>query len=296
MALQSFNEIAGRGVDGGEDMNRTYRKKFQVVSNAMNEDAAAVRAYALTQIPLFTPFPTDGGSLLVGVAADQDEENPFLWTATLRWSALTLTSRSSNAARSDPAQRNENPLARPPRVRLTTERFQIAPDYDFDGNPVMNSAKDRFSDAVLRWVSRPVVTISRNKTTFPTVAWRNWINTVNKTSFLGFEPGEAMLVDLNDDRQFEGNVYFHEVTGVWHIAQGFDRFTWQPHVLDAGYQEIVAGKKQKIMLPGGVEPSSPVRLNGSGRRLAPDDAAPNASQFVDFTFYDEAEHNDLGLI
>ncbi len=296
MAITSFNEIPGRGVDGGEDMNRSYRAKYRLYSDAMTETATTVRAYVLALVPLFTPFPTDSGSILVGVQADQDEENPFMWIVTLKYSALSLTSRSSNAAKSDPAQRNENPLARPPRVKLGNERFQIAPFYDINGDPILNSAKDFFSDPVMRYVSRPTISISRNKATFDIVTWRTWTNTVNSASFLGFEPGEVMLVDLSADRQFENNIYFYEVSAVFHVAQLFDRFNWQPRVLDCGYQEIVAGKKQKITLPGGVEPSTPVRLNGTGGKLTPDDAAANLSVFRSFEFYYEADFNTLGLV
>lgn len=323
MSIVSVDEIGGRSKDFSEDMSRKYVKRFRVVSDVMNESESVIEGAA--GLPaLFDPHPTDAGSLLISFTLDQDEEEPFFWTVECRYSPLTFgSSGGSNIARSDPAQRTEDPLARPAVITLDSDPYEKPAVRDIDGLPIVNSANDRFDPPLMKQASRPTFTISKNVASVDYLAWRTAHNTINSATYLGFTAGTLMLVKLSYRSQFENDLYFFECTAAFAGAVEDDELygsgllpaplSWQPRVLDEGYhcyevRNLAAQSgggsgggfefrnvKVKMLLQGGTEPSHPLRLDGTGFRLD-DDAELEDSVYKQFNIYRTMDFATLGLL
>lgn len=295
-------EVASRKLDSGEDMNRKFTRTYMVRSDSPVESELVVRDAPGIPLP-FSVFPTDLGCLVTSRVPSQIADNPYLWTVEVTWSALSLTSRAANAARSDPAQRNENPLARPPRLSFDTEDYQEPFDRDLNGVPIRNTANDLFDPPLTRDAARPTFTISRNFISPDLSNWERFHNTVNSDYFLIWAPGVVKCKKISIQSQFEDNKYFYEKTATFQIAKkikinGTVYQDWKFRPLNNGFQELVDGffdgkVKQSIVMADGTKPTVPQLLNDDGGLLPlgsdPIYAGP-------FECYDEANFYELGFL
>jgi hypothetical protein len=296
MAVLSVFEVDGREVERTDDMNRRITRQYQIRCSLPDEEEASVLIGSGMPV-ILAPHPTVPQLRCTSVKVKQHTDNdPFVWTATVAWQSLILR-RSAKNNSSDPSQRDPNPLQRPPILSFTTERFQRPVFKDKKGKAVVNSAGDPFETPLLVDDFRPTVTISRNVASWSITEWRNAINCVNDSPFLGFDIGDVKLADLTGQSQFENNQYFYTKTGVFHVTNDTEN-GWLAEVLDCGYQKLLSVDadgheiKREIFLAGGTKPSSPVQLDGTGgvlgRGLDP--------VFREFTLYDSYDFDSLGLI
>ncbi len=296
MAVISVDEIDGREVSREENMNRSINRKYRIRCDIPNEEEAIV-LIGSGMPAILAPHPTVPVLRCTSVRVTQQTDNdPYVWIASVSWKAIVLN-RTPSATNSDPSKRNENPLLRPAIFSFTTEKFQRPmqrdrPRTDFPtGKPILNSAHDFFEQPLMKDDFRPTITIVKNVATWSIPTWRKAINKLNLTDFLGFGPGELKIADMTASEQFENDQPYYAKTTVIHCASEEDG-DWVSHVLDCGYQKLVAGKKKEIFLDGGTKPSSPVRLDGSGAVLA----EASDSVFLDFELYGYTEYADLSII
>lgn len=276
---------------------REYSRVFEVTTdNPADGPVSAMANAAVTLgIPLFgSSHPEDAGAVVSEITPTQDSESPTRWTVRVRYSSdLKAPDAVQPGDPSDgggappgsenaPGDRPENPLARPPMWKFafqqTQEAFRTGYKYDLvTGAPlvgsvdILNSAGLPFDPPVTVEVSRPLVTVTVNRSRWSLPRAVDLIDSVNLKAWQGCNPRVVRCIGVDAESAFENGISYWRIT--YQFALKYD--TWDLRVLDAGYMERdYSGesnggvtKLKKIMDEWGREASDPVPLNGNGRRL-----------------------------
>ena len=177
----------------------------------------------------------------------------------------------------DPAE--TDPFTITPRM----ERIELPMEVDLDGNPVRNSAGQKFDTPPMLELYYPVFTIGRTEYSNPCRRMVDFTNRVNGAPFWGFAPGQVCMKSVmpstsvtwgtpawNVQYEIAINIYFPFLD------------LWQLEILDAGLQKINTSTNGfeatftpliAILDDQGKEITQPVPLDGNGQRL-PKDADP----------------------
>jgi hypothetical protein len=159
----------------------------------------------------------------------------------------------------------KNPLTEPIKISGSFAQFTKIVDYDINGTPIVNSAKDPFTDPCEIDDSRFVLSITKNEASMNASLAYQFRDAVNATPFFGAGPGQVKVagISFNSEESEEFGTYW-PTTYQFH----FDPRGFQKSFLDQGFREIVAGKAQTILVQG-VPVTEAKLLNGQGRVLAP---------------------------
>jgi hypothetical protein len=302
VSVISVQPVSGREFSGDESLTRTNVRKYRIICDSRTEEELTVAAQS-GMPAILTAHPTLAGLRCTGVRVIQDEENPYLWVGTVTWSSLTIRGgglggqAGASNQHSDPGQRQENPLDRPAIMSFGSERFQRAVMRDLDGKAVVNSAGDPFEQGVMADDFRPTITVTKNVEDWNIVNWWKATNSINETPWLNFAPDSVRLVSITGEERHENDVHFFAKVCQFHVASYYEE-DWHAYPLDCGYHELIPPgggvgppKRQAIVLPGSITPSSPVKLDGNGRVLATN-ADP---KYIKFRIYRRYEFNNLDL-
>jgi hypothetical protein len=291
VAVAHFREITGRTGGDDKDRNKRYTRTFQILTDTTTDGAKQVLAF------VFVPklgavweevdaagvvVATDPEAFAVDRRADQtNKDHPCDWLVTVEYAG------------------REDPVSEPPEVSWSCVKYQVQTQRDADDVWAVNSAGDPYEGGLTRDRSRMVVTIRKNVLFWDPQAALAYLDTLNEQMFLpvahppGFLPGLCKLSDIGADavwREKRDSVLYWKRTAKVEI----DLYGWQAKILDAGFHEKldtpvtvfgVAVKRRDIMLPGGGKPSSPVPLNGAGKKLA-HDGTPVFNQFSPYELAD----------
>ena len=192
-----------------------------------------------------------------------------------------------------------DPTTWPIRVSYASKSFEKAVETDQHGEPIRNSAGDRYETPVTIDDSRDIITVRRNELvrTFDRTIPSRFRDTVNASPWNGYDTHTVKCTGITtSDEQYDSNnqVYYYEVTYVFEVIkldpdqspQG-----WAKYLLDQGYQSVDgSGKKGPILLKG--EPASdPQLLDGSGAVLA----SGGSPVYDTWDVYPEADFSFFGL-
>jgi hypothetical protein len=102
----------------------------------------------------------------------------------------------------------------------------------------------------------------------------SFVNTCNDNFYLGCPPYTVRCTGWSGE--------FNEQTQTWSISVEFlyKENGWWIEYIDAGFNEIVGGRRKAIVDALGHPVSTPVPLDGLGTALAPNDIAPNALTII----------------
>jgi hypothetical protein len=305
MAIIGFAEIwdpRDAGVHGR--FVRDYQRSFKYQTDAATDSQLQILLYPLTP-RLFTPYAgqdgfVDLGAICYQVDAAQDEDDPFFWKATAHYSSdLSHIAEMADKGSTNPlsgnsiggrgAQGFENPLLRPPKIKWGQAKFQKAVTQDTNGDPIVNSALERFDPPVEIDDSRPTLEITRNEPTYQQALAMKYRDAVNSDPFFGFGIGTVKVDSITADFRWENGYGYWEVSYVFHIRPE----KWNPtEILDCGFYHLdAAGKPAAIRDAVGSNLSAPVLLDGKGQQLQPG-AKP---VFIPFDFYEIQPFADLHL-
>lgn len=201
-----------------------------------------------------------------------NEIAPLCWHVTVEY------------GRYDPALNAENPLNQVPEVSTDFAQFEEICEFDLDGNPIVNSAGDKFADPVVRDQSRPLFRISRNEASYdPMLAWM-YKDTVNKDVFFGSDPGTVKCSHISARRQYDPTVGIY-----WTVSYEFhvDPNGWIKRIGDLGINYL-DGTSLKPILIQGVPCQIPQALDGSGGVLERPVDSSNAV-ILEFPVYPETD-------
>jgi hypothetical protein len=277
VAILSVLDITGRKGKDDDGMKREHTRLLRARCDRMDHTPADILAD--DRVPRkFQLCPWDLSALCASREAVQDAEDPFVWLCTLEY-------RSRLRGKTDPAQRQENPLDRPAEVDVDWEQFQRTTAEDIDGKTILNSAGDPPVDGVQVDDNRPLLTITRNQASFDLSLAIIYYDAVNTDPFLIFQP-DTLKIRLKARHQFENEVFFWRVTASLHCRR--ERYEadaaghqvqvggWKFRLLDQGYRAFdlaeagLPDRKARTILDKstGQPVSHPALLDGKGNELA----------------------------
>lgn len=165
-------------------------------------------------------------------------------------------------------EEEEDPFARPTqyRWRPVTQSEQV--DIDADGNPILNSAGDPFSNPLQGFLNTYILEATRNEPAFNAPMAVQYQNTVNADAFTlagnTIQPGEALCTGIFPQSSYTLSQEYVEVTYQFEIRErltlnGGARVTAHVfRVLDQGRQAFIHGLKKVAIYNtngDGAEPS-----------------------------------------
>lgn len=309
MSVFSVVEVWGPRQGGYNELaQRDYTRGFQVRTTSQNDGVtvagSAVDPNTGIAIPKVFSFYTDQngnvdkGAFVRSVEPKQDQDDPYTWLVTVRYSSLigrlNLGRHNDSAEAAQKGQTDQNPLNRPTVIRLQTQNGTRIVHYDLKGRLIANSAGQPLPSKQLD-DSRLLLTFSKNLAASNFGQAGQYKDAVNSASFFGFGPDEVKCVAI--EQQFN-----------WENAQGYWKFDYSflirtettPNatgwaideiIPDQGWYQLDANSKpQKINDNTGGTPSGPFPLDGNGKVAAVGKGANLA-----FTFYNRLDLNALGL-
>ena len=270
----------------GMDAKREYVRKFKVQYD--NYQAGSVDVSVAPGIPsLFSlyidPFggSADFGARCYDVQAIQDEEDPFLWLVTAKYSSGERSRYSkAHPEKGDSSQQDQNPLNRPAiivwgsrKLQKVVERCskmdnmsaqQLAPG----GTAfLLNSAGDPFDPPITIEDTLPTLTIIRNEATFDPGLPVQYHDAVNIDTFWGAPPYCAKIESITGRSNTQNNMSFYEVTYEIHFTRWNPPVEkgWLIQVCDRGFYAGVGQNRHRIVSPlDGTAVVSPAQLDGNG--------------------------------
>lgn len=247
---------------------RTYVESYLVQTNNLLTDEVAV---------LLAPGIPRIGTIYVGadgvldtrvatareVTANNREDSPYFWDVIVNYSNRT----------EDPAKHTPDPVQRRPSVSWTNQLQTIVSPSDLNGDAIVNSAGEKFSDPPEENEIIQVYHVSRTEDFDPNPALgATFVDSVNQHTFMGiYPPGYAKCTKLDSKERFENNRYYYDTDYDISCRSPLKPYGWQPYILDQGMhtKDPITGKPRAIFDDKTGQPiQSPVLLDGNGQLLA----------------------------
>ena len=303
MALVSCFELwDGNGGSADKDGKARYTRRWEIRTDDPLDGPKTVSAHP--DIPARgSPYVTDTESDPLALAQDaqveRSSEDPTLWYVSVTYQssfdwptgiqpAGAEPSPGSGAAGGsgsapEPGEQEENPLNRPPVWRCSFQTTQKVAEKTFAGNAILNAAGLPFDPPLMRDVSYPVITLTRNQANPPDE--RLLQDAVNDAEWCGRPERSVRVTGLEYGPKYENGTAFFEVTYQLSIKYP----NWDFEVLNAGYTELSGGAWVAITDANGRPPTEPVPLDVAGAKLDPDDDPT----FLTFRIYPERDFGTL---
>lgn len=278
MAYTLFSEVSeGRTASVDQKFNRTYTRVFLVRTS----DATYGPAYAASHpsLPIiFAAHNEDATAYCLSLSPSQDQGDPTLWRITANYGYNIDAPSAASAPSGDPAvetqqtgqapaDRVENPLARPRDYSVSTTSYPLGVTYDRNNNLIKNSADDPYLPPAEIVRGGANITVGLNSTSSPSAAWIAAIGSINASSYtIGPYVIGTALVKLNSvsaNLVYENNVSYWR----WTLSFEYRPSGWAYVVADMGMFKKVSGTRKPIDY-NGVNVTVPVNLDGAGLPLA----------------------------
>lgn len=268
MSIVEVHELAGRTSTLNWKFQRTYTRKWIVISSTRFEDPITVET--ASGIPLVqAAYPTDPFALVTDKSAAQQADMKT-WVVTVNY---------NTSFDQDPANFVEDPLSRPAVFEADFERTTRAFQFDKDGDPILATNGLPYDPPLEADVSPLTITITKNQASGSVAAQAALQDVINSDAFLGFGVRQLKLRVSAKQKQDNGILYFE-----WKYTLSHNPFGWRKKVLDMGYHyKDSDGELVKARDVYGDPVASPVLLDGFGGFL-PDGGTP---VFNEFKFYQE---------
>tara|TARA_R100000808_G_scaffold7070_1_gene20810 strand:- start:23149 stop:24093 length:945 start_codon:yes stop_codon:yes gene_type:complete len=311
MALTVTETWSGQTGNLDSELVKTYARTFRVIATA---GETVVDVGNATGIPtLWEQHPYDSHCWCDKVNVKRIANSRQVWEVT-----TTYTNKFDEDDKDD-----DNPLNRPWKLSWSSQSFQKvaergikretidatgatvvnAPAGNVEG-PIVNSAGDGFDPPVQIEGSDWQVVAKKNIATVPTwlMDYRDAINASGITiAGISFGSQELRISGMSIGEytvENEIGYYPFEIT----INQKSE--TWMRELLDQGTHEIrvinangqSTESRMRIVDKAGQHVTEPVRLDGSGQKLTPDNADIDKSIFIRYQVYlKEKDFSALGL-
>lgn len=295
MTVTFINEIEERGAEYQETFNlatdeqeRTYTRAWRIRTDDATDDAYEVILAGRTGTPP-NAVPAQWASF------DDSHETHYLakrFRARKDGDRFTWIVEAEYGLCIDPTQE-------PALIRRSTGQTEWAIEQDVTGAAIANTAGDPFDPPVTVPAGHLVFVVTKNISSVdgPNVV-ANYLFRTNSATFYGHLPGLVWLADFSDAAAFRNAVHYRETSWTFHVRPGGNALRardWHARPLNCGYRQkkVISGVSQLVMIrgPDGQPVSSPALLALDGTKLA----AGGTPNFRDFTVYDTADFNDLGI-
>lgn len=300
MGIEKVQFAAGsRGGTLNSLYQRTYRLKFLVETDARTVGAKSVLAAKDPGYNPTTPVPgtyipavgntfSDGddvdlGSFVQSLSAEEDGDSGVQWVVTADYGPY------------DSSVFGPDPTLWPIRVSWSGTKMERVVWFDINGDPIVNSAGDRYEDPVTIDETRVTLLVRKN---ILVSAWDVTLpylynDAINQYDWNGF-PAYAVKCGsiTTSDEQYDSynQIWYYTVTFPFEL----DRNKWKKDQLDQGFAELDSSSppRQKLILDAKGQPvGEAVPLDGSGHRLETGD--PPVKN--EYDVYDEIDFAGLNL-
>jgi hypothetical protein len=282
MAVMDVREVFDEREGADEDQGSRYQRVFLARTDNPWDGARTVLNHPL--IPRRYSYYSSGSELDLAAICKRVRAIPYDSARTF-WKVI-----AEYDTHLDPAQQEPNPLNRPPEIKYFTIQYTIPAIEDKDGNPIQNSAHERFDPPAERQVSHLAFTAAR--AVLDPGSRLEVVDTVNSTPWWGAAARRWRCNHVEAELQYE-RIDDDTTIAYWWTVLTFERHrkNWDLSILDQGFSEVVQGERIKIRDDHDDPVSEAVNLDGAGRVLPAD--AP--AVFLSFRVYDELDFNALGL-
>lgn len=268
---------------------REYQRSFIVIFDDYHDGGASAIAYVGQQFgaAINEPYSRggtefDGNSICRKVEASPYQDQPHIFQVVAEY---------SNEPDSGGGQ---DPVARPVEIRWTLNKTTRPLEKDvITGEPVVNSAGEKFEEPPFVDHSRLVLQYTRNEASFNPQLALSFADKVNSATWNGFAPRKVKVSNIGADIQYEGFFVF------WKVMYEFEFSNlekgWVLEVLDVGYRGYTAvdgegngiGNKVEFQDERGISFSKPSFLSNG--------ALSDSPSFIDFNGYDETSFGPLNI-
>jgi hypothetical protein len=292
MAVDEVTEIwNGRTAEHDMGNVRSYLRVFRVHTNNMQDGPLQLSAILLGLPTLFTPYVDSYGQTDPGALAQRyrprNTDDPFTWEVQVDYSSALvhyhspvhrgLSGRTGRAEQANKGQEDQNPLNRPPVIRVSLAKYQQEIYTSADTPPLLiqNSAGDPFDPPVLADKTRFVVTYDRNEATLNAVAMALYQDATNADTFWQQSPA-SWKINVTAESAFENGLYYWRKTYTLELRTDVGRIGGQPvflgwmrQIVDRGLRELKGGKRVVCLDANAHAVTSPVNLDGAGHQQDP---------------------------
>jgi len=282
MSVVSVQEdFDGRQGDIALEGVRNYTRVFNVRTNSVSDSGATI--FNATGVPiLWSVHPDDSWAKVIKKSARQGEDANW-WQVTVDYSTKLPI---------DPDEAAESPLARPPKVRIGTNKFSRIITEDVNGDAIVNSAGQPFEGGYEVSDSRATLSISWNVSaaSFNYITLTDLQNKINSDTYLGYSAGKLLVTDVSaDGPTLENDVLFWACSVSLEIKNDEDGWA-VTKVLDQGYMQLGDGGEPELIRDASGQPVTQMKLlDGVGTEL-PNGGTP---VFLEFAMYDAATFGDV---
>jgi hypothetical protein len=262
---------------------RTHRINglAQTTGGKVNESSSRAVLQSNKIPTLFSPHPEDPGATCRGRSAKQGNLSPNQWDVTLDYS--TETPKAEDAP--------ENPLEKRVIWSYVGNKITRIVDKDTDGKAVLNTAFDAPDPAIEVPATIPVWQAVANEANDPAQKKLDFEDKINSAEFRGMAAGTCRLAQLTATEETKNNITYWKVTYLFE----YKRTGWQPKPLSQGFNQIIGGKKVRILDEKNVPVSVPWPLNIAGIAYDKAELEEGASFSYNVNAYYTANFSELGL-
>lgn len=281
-----FGTCEGKADDKG---HVEYTRVFMVLFDGPQPDAQA--AGGAPGIPtIFSPYPSDFRARAKEVTPKQRSDDPSVYDVTVKFGSIT----------EDERQKQDNPLAKPPRVTWGHTQFQNIVEQAYlvtNGNKadslssICNSAGVPFDPPQEADASRLSLSVIYNLPFVPTwiLDYQDAVNendiTIEGVSFA------ARTLKCNvsvSEWMVENDVTYRQVTLQLQARQE----TWDIQIVDRGFSQLVnTTTLEPLTDDDGNRLDKPALLNGGGGKLVQN----GTPVYRVYRHYTEKDYSDLNL-
>lgn len=280
MAIVYAKDTTDRTGELDAAWQRTYTRKFEVLTDEAIDDASVVLAALATGglnigLPYVTATGSDPKSFIRGIKVSSSADDGKYWDAEVEYGPF-----DPNVV--------EDPLSRPPDISFGFVEWEEIVDEDISNNPVVNTAGDAYDPPVTRQNHLAVLSVSRYESTFNALLASQYKDSVNSDVFFDAPVGTAKIMDISAAREWS---QFNQAY-IWRVNYEFqfDPRGWTKKVLNQGYRQLVSGARRQILIDG-APATFPCLLDSAGALLAP----TGTPVYRTFTVYPTLAFSTLGL-
>jgi hypothetical protein len=181
----------------------------------------------------------------------------------------------------------DDPLAKPNEIAWSFATSREPIDLDFNGDPILNSAKETYDPATMLDIDDIILRVKRNTAYFNPVTALDYKRAVNSVSFYGFDPGIARCKNWEGTLQRGGPSQWYSENLIFQ----FRKDGWKRRKLDQGFRSLVNGEYKQVVDKAGKVLSEPSLLDGAGVLLA----AGATPVYNEHEFYTPLNFNLIGV-
>lgn len=268
MAITVAEKYEDRSTKIGLYLKRDHVRRF-VATTTASEGSYAVSIAA--GVPsLGAAHPEDAAALCTDIDAKQTSGTSNVWMITCKY---------TNDLPDDTFD-DDDPLSVRSKSAWSADDYSRFVDQDRDGNPILNSAGDKYDEPIEMIDSLPVLTIVKNRLSFSASQAYAYNNATNSDTFKGADPG-TLRVKITASEEWKSD------SAYWAVNYTF-RYNpngWQPQILEAGLYQKVNNSRVPCFIKGeATHDSEPVTeavpLDAAGAQIDPTTLSDTPSPVV----------------